>query len=144
MNMQLLPTFPSQLKTPDLTRFIRRGVIKISFFFSKHSIYYVEIVPLLTQNITLNPIPQSLISKSKVFSKLTLSTLVLFKIVLKNSTSKTFQYFQIDFGKLNKYFLPQLSSVEVNASAILIHHHRSKYFYQKMMLLIFFDWNTFF
>ena len=37
-----------------------------------------EISPLPTQNITLNPIPQRLILKSKVFSSLTLSTLVLF------------------------------------------------------------------
>ena len=33
-----------------------------------------------TQNITLNPFPQSLISESKVFSSLTLSTLFMFNI----------------------------------------------------------------
>ena len=42
----------------------------------------LKLSPLSTQNITLNPIPQSLISKSKVFSSLTLSTIVLLQCFL--------------------------------------------------------------
>ena len=69
------------------TSVIHQEVRNQFYFFTSESvqskqedkIYYVAIIPLPTQNITLNPIPQSLISKSKVFSNLTLSTLVLFK-----------------------------------------------------------------
>ena len=78
-----------------------------------------EFIHLPTQNITLNPIPQSLISKSKVSSSLTLSTLVLLflglRVILspfwsfwiKNDQKSTFSYHNMIYiiGKLITYAL---------------------------------------